>query len=714
MANEFTTTNPDNRRLTNFPYGVTSRGLSVSTAIDIGDFGYESNSTAAQTTAAINAAIAFAYANGYGVVLLPPRRLPVEDGIVLYSNVVLRGYGVGITVLVAQSSLSGTDNLITNVTDTIADLTTRTDKNFGIEHLTIDASAATYVSYPTAGYTSAGSLFRFRRAINCFVRHCEFLDFRQGYAIRELGCLNADFSSNKFERCGKGDFSSGGISSTPYGSNRIIRSISKANPCVITFFEAHAFDIGNVYISDVRGMTELTDGTYAVTATTTLTITIGAVNSTAYTTYILDPNSRVSTTSTIESEATTIRGNTFKDVYRLAAQIAGIRGVIEGNTVSGAGEAGFFSQSGRYPVISNNRISGVTVTDIVGSGIELDYVLDPIVNNNIISRCEGNGIRIGGVIGGEVSGNQITEMGVTAGLLYPAGPQAVAAGIDGDAFPDEKRAGITFINQDEFPCRGFYSAGNTFREMRDGAAALMAYGYYIGKSGSNSMNGPFTIHRPDFTYYNKASTFYIASAATSINIGAHYEYVDPTLGMVISGDVGTGAVSSTPMQYNQSTAAQGPAFSATTYVTGSSIAVPSGSLKIGSRYRCLIDLSKTAVGTAAIVITVRYGTAATTGGSTAIATLTFPAQTAAADDGTLIIDVTFRAVGASAVIQAKGTLTHDLAATGLSVSNAPTKRATSGAFDSAVASSIIGIAMNAGASANVTVDLVQAILENLV
>jgi hypothetical protein len=585
MANEFTTTNPDNRRLTNFPYGVTSRGLSVATAIDIGDFGYESNSTAAQTTAAINAAIAFAYANGYGVVLLPPRRLPVEDGIVLYSNVVLRGYGVGITVLVAQSSLSGTDNLITNVTDTIADLTTRTDKNFGIEHLTIDASAAAYVTYPTSGYNSAGSLIRFRRAINCFVRNCEFLDFRQGYAIRELGCLNADFSSNKFERCGKGDFSSGGISSTPYGSNRIIRSISKANPCVITLFESHAITT-SVYLSDIRGMSELTTGTYTIQSTTSTTITLSGIDSSAYTTYVLDPNSRVSTTSTIESEGTTIRNNTFKDMYRLCAQTSGIRPTMEGNVVNGAGEAAFFAQSARSPIIRNNRIKGVTLTDIVGSGIEVDYVQNAVIDGNIIESCEGNGIRAGGMIGGSVSNNQIRECGVTAGLTYPVRPGAVAAGIDSDPVSDEIRRGIIFINQSEFPCRGIACSFNTFIENRNGAAALMTGGVYINKSGVNSMNGPISVYRPDFSYFSPASATWVEAAATSIAAGVWVDYIDPAYGTRIVRDLLTGTVQHELSLNTDGATDQASAINASVAAMatphGGTIKLPSGTIAIAS------------------------------------------------------------------------------------------------------------------------------------
>jgi hypothetical protein len=722
-------------RRTNYTNGLYSNGVAVLTSLseaseddaglmpassvallsgltDRGTYANNLSTTNGTTNAAaLMVHIAARSTAGGGPVYIPPGTWPLDPNIVeLPSNVWLEGVSHA-SILACVSAMNGTDWLISNANDTIADLTTRTDENLGVVNLTIDGSDAAYVDYPTAGYSSAGSLIRFRRVKNPFVTNCVFLDFRQGYAIRESGCLNARFKGNRFERCGKGDFSSGGISSTFYGSTRVIRSISKANPCVITFFTSHAFDIGNVYIKDVRGMIELTDGTYAVTATSATTITLGSVNSAAYSDYILDPNSRVTTTDCLESEGMVASHNKFEDMYRLAGQTSGIEGAFIDNIVEGAGEAGFYSLYGRRPRIQNNTISGVLMTDIVGSGIEVDFVDNPIVNGNHISRCEGNGIRAGGTIGGDFSGNQISELGLTAGLTFPTGPGSVAASLNGTAVPDTYRTGMIFINQDEFPCRSFYSAGCTFKEQRDGAAALMSSPYYIGKSGSSSMNGPFTIHRPNFTYYTRSGVTLIDTAATSINVGARYEYLHPTTGVLVSGDLDNTASDPRPAEFNQAVA-DVTGYSATTYLVGSNITVEN-KLKIGTRYQCIFDITKTAAGTALPVITVRFGTTATTGGSPSILSLTFPAQTAAIDAGVFTIDVTFRVVGASAVITAVGRLVHNLAATGLSTSNAPVIVGTSSTFDSSVAGSMIGIAVNGGASAAWTSTLVNAKLENL-
>src|SRR3954470_16494782 len=67
------------------------------------------------------------------------------------------------------------------------------------------------------------------------------------------------------------------------------------------------------------------------------------------------------------------------------------------------------------------------------------------------------------------------------------------------------------------------------------------------------------------------------------------------------------------MEYtNQSVAQQGAGFATDTYLTGSSVSIPTGAPYVGTTYRCLFDVTKTAVGTAAPVVTLRIGTAGTT------------------------------------------------------------------------------------------------------
>lgn len=148
-----------------------------------------------------------------------------------------------------------------------------------------------------------------------------------------------------------------------------------------------------------------------------------------------------------------------------------------------------------------------------------------------------------------------------------------------------------------------------------------------------------------------------------------------------------------------------------TYLTGSNVLVD-GRAKIGTRYDLLFDVSKTAAGTAAPVIKVRFGALGTTLDAS-IATMTFAAQTAAADVGQIRISILFRVVGASAVIQASSMLAHSLSTTGLQNVPGNVLQTTSSAFDSTTALAQLGVSVNAGASSAWTVQLVRAELTNL-
>ena len=164
--------------------------------------------------------------------------------------------------------------------------------------------------------------------------------------------------------------------------------------------------------------------------------------------------------------------------------------------------------------------------------------------------------------------------------------------------------------------------------------------------------------------------------------------------------------------YAQSLAAQGPGFAVDSYLAGSGIAIPPGRLKPGTRYVLAFDVSKTAAGLAAPILTLRFGVTGTVSDA-ALGAMTFPLQTAVADDGRVSLEVTFRAAGVSAVVQAVAALGHGLPATGLSTAPVPVKRVTSAAFDATAATAVIGVSVNGGAAAAWTVSLVQAQLENL-
>lgn len=160
--------------------------------------------------------------------------------------------------------------------------------------------------------------------------------------------------------------------------------------------------------------------------------------------------------------------------------------------------------------------------------------------------------------------------------------------------------------------------------------------------------------------------------------------------------------------FNQSTSTPGAGFATDTYLAGSSISIPSGAPYVNTTYRGVFSVSKTTAGTAAPVISLRYGVNGTTA-DTAILTFTFGAGTGVADVGIFEVIATFRTVGSgtSAVVQGISRLTSNLATTGLS-STIKALAVVSSGFDSTVASSKIGMSYNGGTSAVHTVTMVSA------
>ena len=175
------------------------------------------------------------------------------------------------------------------------------------------------------------------------------------------------------------------------------------------------------------------------------------------------------------------------------------------------------------------------------------------------------------------------------------------------------------------------------------------------------------------------------------------------------------SVPTTNKQYNQSVAQQSLS-SGVTRLIGSGILIPAGSLKIGTRYHFILEISKTdTTSTATPIFVVEFGTGnASTDAD--ILTFTFLAQTAAADKGTCEIWVTFRTVGSgtSAVIAGCAQMRHRLSITGLQNLVCTTLGVVSSGFDSTVANSYIGVSVNVGTSATWVCNVAQAELENLI
>jgi hypothetical protein len=169
----------------------------------------------------------------------------------------------------------------------------------------------------------------------------------------------------------------------------------------------------------------------------------------------------------------------------------------------------------------------------------------------------------------------------------------------------------------------------------------------------------------------------------------------------------------TKNQYNTSVANQ-VISGADAYLAGASIAIPQGKVKVGTIYRVKFNVVKTNQGTAAPIITVRVGTAGAVADASRAA-LTFAAQTAVVDEGEFEIECAFRQAGATAIIQAVGSLRHRLTTTGLNAAGpfSSVLNTTPTPFDVTGANLKIGLSVNAPNPSSWTISLVTAALLNL-
>jgi len=159
---------------------------------------------------------------------------------------------------------------------------------------------------------------------------------------------------------------------------------------------------------------------------------------------------------------------------------------------------------------------------------------------------------------------------------------------------------------------------------------------------------------------------------------------------------------------NASIADQGAGFATDTYVTGSSLLIPSFGMQAKCFFRWRIGANKTAASTATPVYTIRIGANQTTADTSRLA-LTGPAQTAATDAAIIEILVTCRSVGVAGVLQGNVSMKHNLTATGFANNVSSVVQGTSAGFDnSALGGSYIGLSINGGASASWTLTQVRS------
>lgn len=163
---------------------------------------------------------------------------------------------------------------------------------------------------------------------------------------------------------------------------------------------------------------------------------------------------------------------------------------------------------------------------------------------------------------------------------------------------------------------------------------------------------------------------------------------------------------------NGSTAVQTPVAAARTYLAGSALAVPDSGLKVGSRLRWKLNMTKTAAGTAASTFDIAVGT---TGTTTDVAKVSFakPAGTAAIDEGLVEVECVVKAIGAAGVLVGEFTLIHNLAATGHATIPCVVVSTIATGVDLTASGLILGLCLTTGAADAITIDFVEADLSGV-
>jgi hypothetical protein len=163
---------------------------------------------------------------------------------------------------------------------------------------------------------------------------------------------------------------------------------------------------------------------------------------------------------------------------------------------------------------------------------------------------------------------------------------------------------------------------------------------------------------------------------------------------------------------NFATAAQAPAATVRTYITGSAIGpFVAGTIAVGTVFKWAFDLTKTGAGSATSTFDICFGTAGTTADA-AVVSFTKPAGTAAADQGWVEITAVVKTASATGVVLGNFRLGHNLAATGHAQIPFVSVVTTSGATN-LLTPTFAGVCITSGTGDVITINQVDAQAINL-
>jgi hypothetical protein len=168
---------------------------------------------------------------------------------------------------------------------------------------------------------------------------------------------------------------------------------------------------------------------------------------------------------------------------------------------------------------------------------------------------------------------------------------------------------------------------------------------------------------------------------------------------------------------NFSVAQQIPTDTTREQIVGSQLLVPPSGLKVGSKIKFVLDITKTGAGSASSVFDISFGTAGTVA-DTARVSFTKIAGTAVADVGRITVEAVVRTIQDSAnsvagIVVGQFTLQHSLAITGHATQNPVSVVTVSSDFDNSGQELFIGLNITMGASDAMTIEMVEATLSGV-
>jgi Major tropism determinant N-terminal domain len=202
----------------------------------------------------------------------------------------------------------------------------------------------------------------------------------------------------------------------------------------------------------------------------------------------------------------------------------------------------------------------------------------------------------------------------------------------------------------------------------------------------------------------------VAANIPALNAGEFY-YATDTQKLFIGTASGNQAIG--PNFANAATASQTINAATTAALAGSTIAIPTSKLKVGSSFSWDLTITKTNAGTASNSFNIRCGT---TGGTsdTSLVALALPVGTAATDTAQVRITLTCRGpLSASGIFSGSLSLVHNLSATGFATIPCVVLTGLSGSFDVTQANLIVSLSCTTAASTVLTFVQVSGVAQGL-